>query len=127
MLDQGIISHSNSYGVSVHVLAKKKNSELRLCIDFRRLNEMTKKVSYPLPNIDDCLEPLAGNKYLTQLDMASGFWQILVAENCTEFTSFRTERGQFEFNRMPFGLCNAPASFQRLINGIFGKLYGENL
>lgn len=127
MLREGIIERSDSPWAAAYVLAKKKNGELRLCIDFRRLNSVTKRTSYPLPNMEDCLEPHCGNRFSSQLDLASGFWQIPMEEKSKELTSFRTEDGNFHFNRMPFGLTNAPASFQRMVNALFSNLKGINL
>lgn len=127
MLKMGIIEESDSPWASAYVLAKKKNGELRLCIDFRKLNDMTKKLVYPLPNIEECLESLSGKKYFSQLDFASGFWQIPMANNSKELTAFRTEDGLFQFTRMPFGLTNAPASFQRTMNAMLSGLKGLNL
>ena len=127
MLDEGIIEESDSPWASAYVLARKKNGEYRLCIDFRKLNLMTKKTVYPLPNIEECLETLSGKTYFSQLDFASGFWQIPMHENSREMTAFRTEDGLFQFKRMPFGLTNAPASFQKTINKILAGLKGMNL
>lgn len=106
---------------------KKKCGDMRLCADFRKLNEQTRKNVYPLPNIEDCLEPLCGNRYFSTLDLASGYWQISMAKEAREKTAFRTEDGHFQFCRMPFGLCNAPASFQRLVNALFANLKGIHL
>lgn len=127
MLQEGIIEKCESPWAAAYVVVKKKNGELRICIDFRKLNLVTKKSSYPLPNIEDCLEPLTGNTFFSQLDLASGFWQIPISEKAKPLTSFRTEDGQFQFRRMPFGLCNAPASFQRLVNALFAGLKGIHL
>lgn len=127
MLRDGIIEESNSPWASAYVLAKKKNGEYRLCIDFRKLNEATKKTVYPLPLIEDCLDTLSGKKFFSQIDFASGFWQIPMDEKSKEYTAFRTEDGLFHFKRMPFGLTNAPASFQKTINMILAGLKGLNL
>lgn len=127
MLEEGIIEPSDSPWASAYVLAKKKSGELRLCVDFRKLNLVSKKLSYPLPNTDDCLETIAGKNYFSLIDFASGFWQIPVARNSRELTAFRTEDGLFQFKRMPFGLANAPASFQRMINALLSGMKGINL
>lgn len=105
---------------------KKKNGEMRLCIDFRKLNSMTKKNVYPLPNVEDCLETLAGKNFFSQIDFYSGFWQIKMQKESKELTAFRTEDSLFQFKRMPFGLTNALASFQ-MINVTLAGLKGINL
>lgn len=109
LLKEGIIEESSSPWASAYVLAKIMNGEFRLCIDFRKLNSMTKKVVYPLPNIDQWIETLSGKKYFTIVDFKSGFFQIEVSEDSRELTVFRTEESLFQFKRMPFGLSNAPA------------------
>lgn len=127
LLETGIIEESESPWASAYVLAKKKNGDYRLCIDFRRLNDQTKKMVYPLPNVEDCLDTLSGKSYFSQIDFASGFWQIEMDENSKELTAFRTEDGQFQFRRMPFGLTNAPATFQKMINAVLAGMRGMNL
>jgi len=127
MLEMGIIEESKSPWASAYVLAAKKNGEMRLGVDFRRLNDSTKKWVYPLPNIDDCAETLAGKQYFSQLDMASGFWQLPLSKRARELTAFRVEDGHYQFTRMPFGLTNAPARFQRLTNVLFSGLKGLHL
>lgn len=127
MLKQGIIEESESPWSSAYVLVKKKSGDWRLCVDFRKLNAITKKNAYPLPNIESCLDALAGKVYFSQLDFASGYWQMPIADSSKELTAFRTEDGLFQFRRMPFGLTNAPASFQKLINVLFAGLRGLNL
>lgn len=127
MLREGILEPSESPWASAYVMVKKKTGEMRMCIDFRKLNDKTKKNVYPLPNIEDCIEPLSGNQYFSSLDLASGYWQIKMSDESKKFTAFRTEEGLFQFTRMPFGLCNAPASFQRLVNALFSGLKGVHL
>lgn len=127
MLKQGVIEESQSPWASEYVIVKKKTGDYRLCIDFRRLNALTKKNCYPLPNIEQCIESLAGKRFFTQLDFASGYWQMPMASSSKELTAFRTTEGLYQFKRMPFGLTNAPASFQKLINALFTGLKGLNL
>ena len=104
------------------VLVQKADGSLHLCMDYRKLNEVTTKDVYPLPRIDDSLNTLAGSQLFSTLDLASGYWQVEVAEQDREKTVFCTSEGLFEFNVMPFGLCNASATFQRLMDLILAGL-----
>lgn len=118
MLDAGIVRESSSQYASPIVLVQKKTGEKRLCIDYRALNQRTKKDHYPLPRIEDQLDQLAGSKLFISLDLASGYYQIPISETSRDKTAFVTPDGQFEFTRMPFGLVNAPSVFQRTMNKI---------
>lgn len=122
LLRNGIIRESSSSYVSPVVLVKKKNGETRMCIDFRKLNSITTKDNYPLPCIDDQIDRLEGATYFTSLDLRSGYHQIPLEENSKPFTAFVTPNGQYEYNRMPFGLCNAPRTFQRFMSSILGPI-----
>lgn len=93
MLKEGIIEESSSPWASEYVMVRKKTDEWRMCIDYRRLNSLTEKNSYPLPNIEECLEALAGKAVFTKLDFASGYWQMPVEETSREKTAFRTGEG----------------------------------
>lgn len=127
LLKAGIIEESDSPFSSAYLLVKKKSGEYRLCIDFRRLNSITKKLVYPLPNIEECVDTLAGKNYFSLLDFSMGFHQLPMDKNSREYTAFKTEDGLFHFKRMPFGLANAPSSFQRMINATLMGLRGVNL
>ena len=127
MLSAGIIRESSSDWSSAPVIVEKKNKKLRLCIDFRQLNTRTHKDKYPLPEIEGILKSFNGAQYYTTLDLASGYWQIMIAEEDRKKTAFRVENGFYEFIRMPFGLTNAPATFQRLMDSIFRDMIGENV
>lgn len=119
MMKQGIIRPSSSPWSSPIVLVKKKNGKMRFCVDYRKLNKVTKRDAYPLPRIDEILDSLGEAKWFTSLDLASGYWQVEMDERDKEKTAFVTKQGIFEFNVMPFGLTNAPATFQRLMDRVF--------
>ena len=122
MREQGIVKPSTSPWSSPVVLVPKKDGTTRFCIDYRRLNSITKKDVYPLPRIDDILDTLGGCKYFSTLDLSSGYWHIEMDRESSEKTAFSTHCGLFEFTRMPFGLCNGPATFQRLMEIVLAGL-----
>ena len=116
MLEAGVIQPLTSPWASPPVLVRKKDGEVRWCLDFRRLNAVTKKDAFPLPLISDCIESLAGNRYMSTLDMTSGYWQIEIHPDEREYTAFITRFGLFEHKRMSMGLCNAACTFQRAMD-----------
>ena len=92
-------------------------------MDFRWLNAWTKKDSYPLPRIQEALESMAGATHFSLMDLKSGFWQVKMAPGSQPYTAFTVGNlGFYEFTQMPFGLCNVPATFQRLMQNILGEL-----
>ena len=118
MLDAGVIEPCESPWASPLVMVTKKGGDMRMCVDFRRLNDVTVKSSYPLPRIDDVLDSLGQARYFTTLDLASGYWQVPMAMDSADYTSFVCHEGQFRFKVMPFGLCNAPATFQSMMDAV---------
>ena len=123
MLDMGAIQPSNSPWCNAVVLVRKKDDSLRFCIDFRRLNSLTEKDSHSVPRICETLNSLIGAAYFSTFNLTSGFWQVPMAEESKQFTAFTLgSMGLFECDRMPFGLCNAPATFQRLMQNCLGEL-----
>lgn len=103
----------------------KKDGTTRMCVDYRKLNSVTIKDANPLPLISDTLEALSGHKYFTSLDLFSGYWQVPIRESDRNKTAFSTPDGLYEFNVMPFGLCNAPSTFSRLMSIVLEGLIGK--
>ncbi|KAL7865118.1 hypothetical protein SRHO_G00103650 [Serrasalmus rhombeus] len=120
MEEREIIRKSSSEWASPLVLVWKKSGDLRICVDYRWLNARTTKDAHPLPHQADCLAALGGNAIFSAMDLTSGFYNVEMAEEDKKLTAFTTPMGLFEFNRLPQGLCNSPASFMRLMMGVFG-------
>ena len=118
MLDQGVIQHSSSLWASPVVLVKKKDESHRFCVDYRQLNSVTKMDVFPLPRVDDTLDMLSQTQFFSTLDLAAGYWQVRMDRASQEKTAFNTHSGHYEFCVMPFGLCNGPATFQRLMESV---------
>ena len=123
MLDSGVIRESHSPWASNIVPVRKKDGKIRFCIDFRQLNERTVKDAYAIPRMEDTLDLLHGKSWFSCIDLKSGYWQVEMDEQdkaCTAFTV--GPLGLYECNRLPFGLTNAPATFQRLMEHVLGDL-----
>ncbi|KAI5107461.1 hypothetical protein C0J45_3099, partial [Silurus meridionalis] len=127
LLDAQIIRESSSPYASPIVLVKKKDGSLRMCVDYRQLNSKTRRAAFPLPRIEETLDALTGARWFSTLDLASGYNQVPVTEGDKSKTAFCTPFGLFEWNGMPFGLCNAPSTFQRLMERLFGDQRHQSL
>ena len=125
LLEQGLIEESSSpWGFPI-LFAKKPGGKWRMCVDFRALNAVTKKNGYPLPRIQECLDLIGQAKVLSKLDFTQGYHQMLITAKDREKAAFNTREGKFQYKVMPFGLCNAPASFQTFMNRILRPFLGK--
>ena len=123
MLESGTIRPSQGAWCNAMVLVQKKDGNLCFCIDFCSLNAIRKKDSYPLPRIQEVLESIVGTGHFSCLDLKSRFWQIKMDKALKQYTTFTVGNlGFFDCDRMPFGLCNAPANFQQLMQNCMGEL-----
>lgn len=127
LLSRQVIRKSSSPYASPIVLVRKKDGSLRMCADYRQLNSKTRRDAFPLPRIEESLDALSGARLFSTLDLASGYHQVPVTEADRPKTAFCTPFGLFEWNRMPFGLCNAPSTFQRLMQRLFGDQQCQSL
>jgi len=127
LLAKGLIQPSDSPWASPVVLVSKKDGSKRLCLDYRSLNDVTRKDAYPLPRIDDSLDSLGNAKYFSTLDLAAGYWQVEMDDDARNKSAFITHSGLYAWNVLPFGLCNAPSTFERLMERVLAGLRWETL
>ena len=125
MQEANVIRPSSSPWSSPIVLVRKKDGSLRFCVDYRKLNSVTKADTFPLPRMDDILDQLGGYKFFSTLDLKSEYWQIRVHPDSQEKTAFATHQGLYQFKVMPFGLINASTVFQRLMQQVLMGLNPE--
>lgn len=122
ILEKRAIEPSSSLWSSPMVLVKKKDHTWRFCVDYRTLNKVTQNDVYPLPQIDDTFDMLQGSSYFSSMDLRSENWQVPLASADRPKTAFITPDGPYIFNIMPFGICNAPATFKRMMDALLRGL-----
>lgn len=122
MLAHKMIEPSQSDWSSPILLVPKADQTWRFCVDFRRVNSVTKTDSYPLPRVDDCIDQIGSAKYVSKFDLLKGYWQVPLTDQAKEITAFVTPDGLYQFRVMPFGLKNAPSTFQRLMNRVISSV-----
>ena len=125
--DRGLIEPANGGWSSPVVLVKKKDNTWRFCVDYRKLNSVTRQDAFPLPRIDESLDALAGSRFFSTLDLLSGYWQVPLSEDAQEKAAFVTRSGLWKWKVMPFGLTSAPATFQRLMEQVLRGLHWKTL
>jgi len=118
METQGLVEPSTSPWASPVVLTKKKDGTFRLCVVYRRLNDVTESDAYPMPDLNKMIRQMQGAKIFSIFDLRSGYWQVPLHENARKYRAFRTSRGLFQFRVLPFGLKNSPMTFVRLMNEV---------
>lgn len=124
MLENGIIEPTNSQWSLPCILVSKPDESYRFCTDFRRLNAVIKTDLYPIPRIDDCINTIGHTKHISKFDLLKGYWQVPLTKWAKEVSAFATPDGLYQYCVMPFGMKNAPSTFQRMIKGVIAGLEG---
>ena len=124
LLSNGLAVPSSSSWASPCLLVPKSDNTARFCTDFRKLNAVTKPDSFPLPRMEDCVDQVGHAAFVSKFDLLKGYWQVPLSERARELSAFITPTGLYAYNVMPFGLRNAPATFQRLMTKVLGDLEG---
>ena len=124
MLENGIAEPCSSSWSSPCLLVPKSDNTPRFCSDFRKVNNVTKPDSFPLPRMDDCVDQVGSAQFVSKFDLLKGYWQVPLSQRACEIAAFITPTGLYSYTVMPFGLRNAPATFQRLMNRVIGNLQG---
>ena len=127
LLKEGKITPSNSPWATNVVLVRKNDGTKRFCVDYRKLNAVTIKDAYPIPRIDDSIDALTGAQWFSTLDLASGYWEVALDGEAHEKSAFVVRGGLYSWRVMPFGLCNAPSTFERLMERVLSGLHWETL
>ena len=124
LLKNDFIEPSQSNWSSPCLLVPKPDGSYRMCTDYRKLNNVTKAATYPIPRIDDCVDRVGNAKYVSKFDLLKGFWQIPLTDRAKEVSAFVTPKGLYQYKVMPFGMRNSPVTFQRLINSVIAEIDG---
>ena len=127
MLENDIVEPSKSPWSSPSILVPKPDGSYRFCTDYRKVTSLTTSDSYPITRIDDCIDKIGQSKFITKIDLLKGYWQIPLSDKAKEICAFVTPDGLYQYKVMPFGLKNAPATFQRLMNIIIFGLIGVSV
>ena len=126
LLDNDMVEESCSDWSSPCLLVPKPDGSFRFCTDYRKVNAITKVDCFPIPRIDDCIDRIGKANYISKIDLLKGYWQVPLTEKAKEISAFSTPDGLFQYKVMPFGMKNAPATFQRLINKVVSHLHGTD-
>ena len=124
MLENDIIEESQSNWSSPCILVPKHDGGFRFCTDFRKVNDKTKSDSFPIPRIADCIDQIGNAKFVSTFDMLKGYWQVPLTQRAHEISAFVTPSGLYQYKVMPFGMKNAPATFQRMVNKLVRDIDG---